>query len=354
MVPTEMLTAERRDWVIRNVLNNPNANLSQNSRGKLAKSLAVVARTIDDQERSFRRHVVDGGDSNSFNRSPGRSASGHDRDRAMMGHDFERSLGSSIAAQSRMDAIQQPISAQMLAPVVAGGSRSSWNESRMSPVHSSSSNAHHFHNVVVAQDLMPQDLMPQPRDVSTPQIPVERNRFTDLMVAILPKDYPRVLLNPAELRNVEESIMDEVCRGWDVKLKFNGIQYRSGLLIVDCLDRDTLEWLRYNVDKLSSWRGVHLDTRIGSDIPDPLLIRMVLPQSSGQDADKSLALIDAQNEGLSLKYWTVFSRSEEDGNQILTMAIDVMSMETIAKERFMLHYKFGQVEVFTESRQWRK
>lgn len=177
-------------------------------------------------------------------------------------------------------------------------------------------------------------------DVSPPASP-------SITVAILAKDYPLSLLLPSDAQDLCEAIMDQVSRGWTFKVKFNDIQYRSGFILVECVDLETCDWVMTHADKLPAWHGVPLDFRLAADIPDPILIKMALHRSAGQNPLKSLALIAAQNDDLNVDYWTVsdcVDDDDEEENQRLTVVVDLRSMEHLL-ERGYIYYRFGTVRV---------
>jgi len=63
---------------------------------------------------------------------------------------------------------------------------------------------------------------------------------------------------------IEEAIMDEISvTGWSTAVAFSGIYFRVGL-VIDCVDEDSADWLVAVAPRLSSWKGVPLDIRMGT------------------------------------------------------------------------------------------
>lgn len=60
---------------------------------------------------------------------------------------------------------------------------------------------------------------------------------------MLPKDSPKEFLFSEQLTDIQDAIMDEVINGWKKPLAFTGVTFRPGLLIADCKDSSTAEWL---------------------------------------------------------------------------------------------------------------
>jgi len=84
-------------------------------------------------------------------------------------------------------------------------------------------------------------------------------------VAVLPAEYPQVILSHGDLSVLEESIMDEISvTGWGTAVAFADIHFRVGHLVIDCVEEDTADWLTTVVPRLSSWKGVLLDVRLYS------------------------------------------------------------------------------------------
>ncbi|XP_055836608.1 uncharacterized protein LOC129905205 [Episyrphus balteatus] len=168
---------------------------------------------------------------------------------------------------------------------------------------------------------------------------------TGIKVAVLPKDFPEASLSADELSTLEEAIIEEVSLGWTHKLKFNGLHYRTGFLLVDCVGQPTADWLKLKASELQNWKGTELMACLGDDIPKMQHITVFLPKSSGQEDRKSLALIQAQNEGLAIQAWKVLKSTAEGKGQLMVISIDSKSTEAIVKAQHELHYKFGKIGV---------
>ena len=93
---------------------------------------------------------------------------------------------------------------------------------------------------------------------------------TGVRMAILPTQYIHRTLNTAELRLLEDAVIEEVGRGWEVNLQFKGINFGRGMLLVDCENFETAEWLIYVAPRLSGWSGrVELMACLEDNIPMP-------------------------------------------------------------------------------------
>jgi hypothetical protein len=169
-------------------------------------------------------------------------------------------------------------------------------------------------------------------------------------VAVLPKDYPQVVLSTGELTELEEAIVEEISRGWQVKPKFEGIHFRPGLLVIDCENKETAAWLKERIPSLQAWKGVALDTKSEEEIPRPHVVTIFLPRSSGDEPKKLLRTLNAQNEGLRVEEWRILASKKEGNGQVLTIGIDAASLEAIVGREHALSYRFGKVSVHEHRR----
>lgn len=167
-----------------------------------------------------------------------------------------------------------------------------------------------------------------------------------IRIVILPVDYPAVLLQREELTRLEELLVEEIGKGWSVKLRFDGIAFRPGMLVVDCKDKPTADWLKEQAPQLSEWKGAPLKACLGVEVPPLHTIRIFCPRSAGQEPSKLLKLLDAQNDGLRTDIWRVFSNIDEPNGQLLTLGIDEMSARSIAEADHKLNFRFSSVTVY--------
>ena len=171
------------------------------------------------------------------------------------------------------------------------------------------------------------------------------NAVKQVKVAVLPVEYPQITLTHEELTELEDAILLEVAKGWSHKIMFDGVHFRSGMLLIDCADDVTADWLVTVVPGLASWKGPPLTARTGEDIPSSHFATIYLPRSEGQTQDHLLALIDAQNEGLNVPTWKVLSLKTEGKGQLMVVGIDEMSRNAIVEADHTLRYRFGRIPV---------
>ncbi|XP_017474312.1 PREDICTED: uncharacterized protein LOC108364938 [Rhagoletis zephyria] len=166
-----------------------------------------------------------------------------------------------------------------------------------------------------------------------------------IRLAVLPKAFPESTLTREDQGKIEDAIVEEMGKGWRSILQFDGIHFRPGLILVDCLNAESAEWLREIVPKLPDWDGAELTTCDGDNIPRVHVITTYLPKAAGVDTQKLLNLIIAQNEGMHTDLWKVYRSNDEKTGKLLTIGIDDRSLDAIKKKNCILRYRFGSVPV---------
>ncbi|XP_037931907.1 uncharacterized protein LOC119666697 [Teleopsis dalmanni] len=171
------------------------------------------------------------------------------------------------------------------------------------------------------------------------------NVAKSLRIAILPKSYPESTLSREEQGKIEELLIEEMYKGWDAKLRFSGIHFRPGLILVDCVDEDAANFIHGTAPKLNGWEGAELTTCVGDKIPKLHMLTVYLPRAKGVDTEKLLKLLITQNEGLHTQMWRVFSSKDLKNGKLLTIGIDNRSQEAITNNGCRIFYRFSSVPI---------
>jgi hypothetical protein len=166
-----------------------------------------------------------------------------------------------------------------------------------------------------------------------------------IKVAVLAKEYPEKLLSADELTQLEDAIISEVAGGATCKIQFGGIHFRPGYVVVDCVNKETSEWLKQRATQLKDWKGVELMACLGDDIPRAHNVTIYFPRSAGKEAKFVLSLVEAQNEGLCTHMWKVLRSKDESGGKLLTIGIDDLSCEKIRADGHRIYFRFGKIPV---------
>ncbi|XP_043071739.1 uncharacterized protein LOC122322798 [Drosophila grimshawi] len=164
-------------------------------------------------------------------------------------------------------------------------------------------------------------------------------------VAVLPVDFPRVMLSHGDLSVLEEAIIDEIiASGGDVVVSFAGIHFRVGFLVIECFDETSADWLRTATPRLQSWKGVPLECKVGDDIPSPHCITLYCPRSADRSTESLLVLLRSQN-GIETDTWKVISRRNEGGGALLVIGIDELSRSIIVQKGHQVFFRYGTIPV---------
>ncbi|XP_067643826.1 uncharacterized protein [Eurosta solidaginis] len=167
-----------------------------------------------------------------------------------------------------------------------------------------------------------------------------------IRLGIYAKGFPENMLDPEDLSSLEELIIDEVANNSTAsKLQFERLSKKPGMLVVDCANQATADWLKDIIPKLTNWENPELVICDEDDIPDANVMTVSLPRSAGQEFDQTLAIIQAQNNGLNTDLWEWVQERTDAERLILTMRVDDESYNTMRDRRFKIFYKFGLVEV---------
>ncbi|XP_018795385.1 PREDICTED: uncharacterized protein LOC108972933 [Bactrocera latifrons] len=167
----------------------------------------------------------------------------------------------------------------------------------------------------------------------------------DYRIAVHPKDFPDQMLDLDSVIALEEAIATEIAKGASGKLQFSNAHMRPGALLCDCVNEETVNWLKDIVAKLSEWEGPELTTSQERVIPDAYVMTAALPKSTEQDFQRTLALIAAQNEDLNTEVWKLVNERTEDGKNVVTIRVDKDSFNTMKRHEWKLYYRFEKVNV---------
>lgn len=171
--------------------------------------------------------------------------------------------------------------------------------------------------------------------------------MTMIKAAVLASNFPETILSKEQCSQVEELIADEIeaTPRSEHNLRFGGISFRPGMVLVNCKNTFTVDWLKAAVPRLKKWTGPALAVRTGDDLPKPATVTIYLPRSSGKNTEQLFRGLVTQNIGLNPQVWHVLHKKDDGKGQLFTLVIDEPSCEYIRSEGYQLHYRFGTVSV---------
>ncbi|XP_033150026.1 uncharacterized protein LOC117134863 [Drosophila busckii] len=142
-------------------------------------------------------------------------------------------------------------------------------------------------------------------------------------VGITATDYPSRLLAKEELTSVETMLIRELRKGWSTSLNFNNIRFRPGLIIVECRDDNTRDWLVSVVPKLTAVEGGAAQNHVmGEQLQELEVVSAHLPRSSGEEEQTSVDLLKSQNSDLLPDTWTVLKCTDTSGGKLVTLGVE--------------------------------
>ena len=165
-------------------------------------------------------------------------------------------------------------------------------------------------------------------------------------VAIVAKNHTEKPLTNDDLSAIEEAIVDEL-PGYKLgeSIKFGGISFRPGMLLINCESNATVDWLRNIIPNLTNWKGEKLVACVGDEIPRDHVAIMYLPRSAERSDSSLLEIISTQNREVSIESWKVLRAKREGGGVLLHIGIDDQSRTQIEKQNFLLSFRFGNIPV---------
>lgn len=166
-----------------------------------------------------------------------------------------------------------------------------------------------------------------------------------LNLAILPGDYPSELWSVAQLKAVQQSILDLIHRQDvdSIKPKFSACVFHQGWLAVSCNDIYTANWLKAMDTRLRPWEGASLQVKPESDVPFNHVFVGIFPALPTSSVKYALRLIDEQNAGLSVPDWRVVYRGQTGPRMKLIISIDSHSAEVLRQRDNLLNFGFSSV-----------
>lgn len=198
--------------------------------------------------------------------------------------------------------------------------------------------------------------------ITPPEKSLKKPRFSDTFVsqkrsfakaaetvklAIIAEDHPETILSSADLGQIQDYLLDEMLSSKSGEsIKFGGIQFGAGKLLLDCGNEATANWVRETTPQLKEWKGAKLWACSGDDIPHDHIMKVFLPRSEEEDVQTLLRRIQVQNRELNVGCWKVLSTNKHSGGQLLRVVIDDHSKEEMVKKEYLLNFRFGAVPTY--------
>ncbi|XP_030373298.1 uncharacterized protein LOC115623209 isoform X2 [Scaptodrosophila lebanonensis] len=176
----------------------------------------------------------------------------------------------------------------------------------------------------------PLEISPKKARSCEPKRSVENrvpNPEKNVKVVVIPVGYPKEVLAPEDLPNLEEAILMQIAK--------------------DCHGEMPANWLMREIPKLSTWKGKPIEGQLGDEFPSMHNISLYLPNSANKSEEFLLSLIRNQNM-LCTDTWKVLSQRNEGNDCHLTICVNNRTMKQIAAKENKLWFRFGAIPVIEE------
>ncbi|XP_055613602.1 uncharacterized protein LOC129760049 [Uranotaenia lowii] len=167
-------------------------------------------------------------------------------------------------------------------------------------------------------------------------------------VGILAKDYPSTQLKTEQLKMVQQAIKRAVLgqRQEKLKPKFAQCSYKSGFMVVTCLDQATSDWLKQVTPSIKPWVGAELVAVGDNQIPRSEILKAHLPGAAEDDIGTIQATIESQNDELSTESWRFYDIHKKNEALEVVFTVDETSMKELEKRNFVIYYGFGSSKIW--------
>lgn len=171
-----------------------------------------------------------------------------------------------------------------------------------------------------------------------------RDVVNSVKVGILPKEYPNVELTKEQMAATSKAILAKVAgqRKEALKPKFGLCAFKPGYLVIVCKNQETANWLKTTITSITPWQGAELLAVDESEIPQPEILIGFFPWSAEDSNGEILALLESQNDGLTVDLWRILQRNVVSQRHVeLVFTVDGASLSSIKKSEYNLDFKFG-------------
>ncbi|XP_026842396.1 uncharacterized protein LOC6592052 [Drosophila persimilis] len=163
-------------------------------------------------------------------------------------------------------------------------------------------------------------------------------------MAILATRYPLRLLTKNEATIVEKELVDEMLKGSSHSINFDGIHFKTGLIIVKCRDDRSKQWLELTVPKVCGIGKVQLRTCPMDDLPSMKIVTIEIPDAAEQKVQAAVRLLRKQNSDLDSDAWILLKCSNtKGGGRSITLGLQQQALELLQKNGMKMSYRFRQL-----------
>lgn len=172
-----------------------------------------------------------------------------------------------------------------------------------------------------------------------------RDAVSSIKVAITVENFPMAELTVENFKMIKETILKEVDNipKDGPKVSFVGCSYKTGFMVINCVNETSKNWLTGKISVLEPWEGARLKWMEGDNIPKPNIFLLWIPGDGTTSQENILHRLERQNERLETNCWKVIFTKQESKGQLLTIYIDPRSEEVLKANDFKAYYNFDTV-----------
>ncbi|GAB0100729.1 hypothetical protein DMENIID0001_168150 [Sergentomyia squamirostris] len=169
-----------------------------------------------------------------------------------------------------------------------------------------------------------------------------------ITIRILPDNFPSSFLSEVQMPLIQEAIINKVFqqRVKQPKPQFTDCKFHSGWMTVGCCNKITANWLKEITATLEPYPNAKLIAVEEEDVCTiPEIFEMYLPNSQQIKNFEIITFLEAQNNGFTMKHWSLIKREVEGSFVKLTISVKPKLNQLLKKRNYKLFYRFGQIQL---------
>ncbi|XP_055708329.1 uncharacterized protein LOC129804762 [Phlebotomus papatasi] len=177
-------------------------------------------------------------------------------------------------------------------------------------------------------------------------------------VSLIHRDHPFYLLSKDQMNALELAVSEEIDKipVNGPKIQFRNWDVRHGMVVVDCTEEASVQWLMGIVARKKLVQGVSIIAVYGDNVPKTATCSIWIPAADKTSPSSILARIRKQNDVESDR-WNILQVDADEKGRTIVLSIDEPSLNKLKKMNMKVFYLVRQLEIIrvgTGSRQPRR
>lgn len=160
-------------------------------------------------------------------------------------------------------------------------------------------------------------------------------------VGIVPENFPKKKLETKDIKTVVIDVLKLICdhKGLLIKPLFRQeVTHKIGWMIFHCANEMTANWLKSQ----KMWSERNLKAIDKDQFPQEHVLVGNLNHSAELETNLIMGVIEGQNKGIATSFWKTLNRRNEGHVAIITVEVDNSTFDILKRQKFVVHYAFGQ------------